>query len=174
MPRSRSLAREEAGLARQPHPTPTLPAVRLLPFFLSLAKSAMSEDASSDNTTGSKSTSEERPADFRFLNFSNPQEAKNAQTRKSVRSHVTTGQHRNARKAAAAENAKRSKKGSQTPSAGVSDIDTDSPEAASPVNPPTPTQLQRINPLELYPATWHSSLDPIMVSRLRASYPYTR
>ncbi|SMQ52354.1 unnamed protein product [Zymoseptoria tritici ST99CH_1A5] len=115
----------------------------------------------SDGVSGRKSTSGERPVDFRFLNFSNPQEAKNAQTRKSVRSHVTTGQHRNARKAAA-ESAKQSRKGSQPSSATVSDVDTDSPDASSPTTPPLGAQLPRLNPLDLYPESWHSSLRPVM------------
>lgn len=58
----------------------------------------MSDDT--DQPSGSRSSTVES-IDFRFLNFSHPKEAKNAQTRRDVRSHVTGVQHAKQRKAAA-------------------------------------------------------------------------
>lgn len=119
----------------------------------------------SDSVSGSKSSSQEHNIDFRFLNFTNPSDAKNAQTRKSVRSHVTTGQHKAARKAAA-EHALRSHQTSarpspsRSPTSGRSENDASSPEATSPTTPPA---LARLGPRELYPEGWQSSISPVMV-----------
>lgn len=139
----------------------------------------------SDAPSGNKSsTSAGDSIDFRFLNFTHPQDARNAQTRRHVRSHVTTEQHKKQRQRAA-EQARRAQQGSSeqipsptlsvpfdgTPSSGspgYSETETSSPEASSPVSPAgSPTAATRINPTEVYPEEWHASLRPIMVSRAR-------
>lgn len=119
--------------------------------------------------------------DFRFLNFSHPQDAKNAQTRRNVRSHVTTKQHEKQRQRVA-EQARQTQQGlqpsSSTSSSSVSrknsgdstapshsETETSSPEASSPSSPTASGLLTRLNPLEVYPEAWHSSLRPVMVCR---------
>lgn len=131
--------------------------------------------------SGSKSGSAVESIDFRFLNFTNPKDAKDASTRRSVRSHVTSKQHEKQRRRAAEQQARRGQKASspdglvsstlQVPdsrrtsyveSSGPSE--TSSPEESSPApsasSPPPPT---RLNPLEVYPAEWHPYLRPILV-----------
>ncbi|KXS94899.1 hypothetical protein AC578_1665 [Pseudocercospora eumusae] len=129
---------------------------------------------------GNKSlTSPGDSIDFRFLNFSHPQDARNAQTRRNVRSHVTTEQHKKQRQRAA-EQARRAQQASsdqlpsptlsvpfdRTPSAGSpghSETETSSPETSSPASPAgSPTAVTRINPTEVYPEDWHASLRPVM------------
>lgn len=135
--------------------------------------------SNTDTSVGSKSSSTPDGIDFRFLNFSHPQEAKNAQTRRNVRSHVTTKQHERQRQRVA-EQARVRQPGDQqvpspstsgpgaqrtsTSSPAVSETDTSSPETSSPVSPTAPPV--RINPLELYPQWWHPSLRPVVVRQL--------
>lgn len=128
--------------------------------------------------------------DFRFLNFSHPQDAKNAQTRRNVRSHVTTKQHEKQRQRVA-EQARQTQQGiqqsSSTPSASVSrknsgdspalspsETETSSPEASSPSSPTASGPSTRLNPLEVYPEAWHSSLRPVMVRRRAKSISLSR
>lgn len=147
---------------------------------------AMSEDA--DSPSGSKSSASGDSIDFRFLNFSHPKDAKNATTRRNVRSHVTGVQHARQRQAAA-EQAKRSQSsssrvapspilagpsssysGSYAGSPALSENDTSSPDEGSPASPaptsgsPPTSPLPRLNPLEVYPEEWHPYLRPIIVS----------
>lgn len=127
----------------------------------------------SNSPSGSRSGSQAESIDFRFLNFTNPADARNAQIRRSVRSHVTSKQHEKQRKAAAAQ-ARRTADGypdgvassslrppvSRSTSIGSPDTDTSSPDE-SPTSPSSP--LIRINPLEVYPEDWHPYLRPVMV-----------
>lgn len=137
--------------------------------------------AESNNDKGSKAASTPDGIDFRFLNFSHPQEAKNAQTRRNVRSHVTTKQHEKHRQRVA-EQARQTQQDSRQPSPtssvhisrtssgnspaqSLSEPETSSPEASSsPSSPTGATGPTRINPLQIYPEAWHGSLRPVMVS----------
>lgn len=133
--------------------------------------------AGSDTPSGSKSPTSPDGIDFRFLNFSHPKDAKNAQTRRNVRSHVTSKQHEKHRQRVA-EQARQSQQNSQQPSPtssvrlsrasaetspthSNSEPEASSPEASAPTSPSVPTY--RINPLEVYPESWHTSLRPVMV-----------
>lgn len=145
------------------------------------SRSDMDEDANIHS--GSKSGSAVESIDFRFLNFTNPKDAKDASTRRSVRSHVTSKQHEKQRKRAAAEQARRDQQASSpdglaSPAIPVPDSrrtsyvessgpsETSSPEDSSPAHsassPPPPT---RLSPLEVYPEEWHPYLRPIMVCK---------
>ena len=156
-----------------------------LPLSLTSYNGTMTDD--SNASSGNKSsTSPGDSIDFRFLNFSHPQDARNAQTRRNVRSHVTTEQHKKQRQRAA-EQARRAQQGSSDPlpsptlsvpfdrtpssgSPGHSETETSSPEASSPASPAgSPTAVTRINPTEVYPEDWHASLRPVMVSLTRSS-----
>ena len=152
------------------------------------SSTAMSEDA--DSPPGNKPSTAGDSIDFRFLNFSHPKDAKNATTRRNVRSHVTGVQHARQRQAAA-EQAKRSQsssssrvppsptlagpsssyQGSYAGSPALSETETSSPDEASPISPtatsgsPPNSPLPRLNPLEVYPEEWHPYLRPLIVSR---------
>ncbi|CAK3845515.1 Hypothetical predicted protein [Lecanosticta acicola] len=146
---------------------------------------ASSASSRSEGATSKPSTPVDS-IDFRFLNFSHPKDAKNATTRRNVRSHVTGVQHARQRQAAA-EQAKRTQSSSSgvppTPilagpspsysasyagSPALSENDTSSPEepsgaspATSSVSPPA-SPLPRLNPLEVYPEEWHPYLRPVI------------
>lgn len=161
--------------------TPASPRSESLSTFFFTSTSShgdMSDDPNA--SSGSKSSTTGDSIDFRFLNFSHPQDAKNAQTRRNVRSHVTTEQHKKQRQRAA-EHARRTQQGpseqlaspiltspqDRASSAGspvLSETETSSPEASSPGNS-SPTPVTRINPTELYPREWHEYLRPVMVRR---------
>ncbi|EME39605.1 hypothetical protein DOTSEDRAFT_66568 [Dothistroma septosporum NZE10] len=137
-------------------------------------------DEESNVSSGNKSGTPVESIDFRFLNFTNPKDAKDASTRRSVRSHVTSKQHEKQRKRAAAEQARRdqvasspdgfvsptlqvpdSRRTSYVESSGPSE--TSSPEDSSPApSASSPPPLTRINPLDMYPEEWHPYLRPIM------------
>lgn len=134
----------------------------------------------------SRAVSSPESIDFRFLNFSHPKDAKDAQTRRNVRSHVTSKQHERQRKAAAAVgHAQRGQQstldvssrtlhvpydrdGSHGGSPAPSETETSSPDES----PTTPYSMSpsasaspqaRLNPVEVYPEAWHASLHPVMV-----------
>ncbi|USW57573.1 Putative fungal transcription factor [Septoria linicola] len=148
-------------------------------FLFSTTSSFRHMAAEPNNDTGSKAASVPDGIDFRFLNFSHPQEAKNAQTRRNVRSHVTTKQHEKHRQRVA-EQARQTQQDSRQPSPtssvhisrtssgnspaqSLSEPETSSPEASSsPSSPTGTTGPTRINPLQIYPEAWHSSLRPVM------------
>ncbi|KAM3414702.1 hypothetical protein BST61_g9860 [Cercospora zeina] len=134
--------------------------------------------SASSRSDNSKSPISPEGVDFRFMNFSHPKEAKNAQTRRNVRSHVTSKQHEKQRQRIA-EQTRQSRQNSQQPSPtssvqlsrtsasaetspthSHSELEASSPEASAPTSPSVPAH--RINPLELYPESWHSSLRPVM------------
>lgn len=144
-----------------------------LPFCPTRLRQTMDDD--SNASSGSRSGSTADSIDFRFLNFTNPADARNAQTRRSVRSHVTTKQHEKQRRAAAAQArrttdqyAEGSSSSSLRPpmsrstSIGSPDSETSSPDD-SPTSPSPATSLVRLNPLEVYPQDWHPYLRPVMV-----------
>jgi hypothetical protein len=149
-----------------------------------------------EDNAGSKASSPSESINFRFLNFGNPQEQRNAKTRRDVRSHVsmpsglagvvsilspnkqkvTTRQHRIQRRANAeqtqADRASPSEAGpsshvaSQTPTREHSSVDED----VSPLQPEQGSPvvaLRRINIAEIYPIEWHPYLRPIMVNLTR-------
>lgn len=193
MPSYHELKREGAALPRRRLTGPTLLQVCIcyLSSFCPPAVSSsavMSEDA--DSPPGNKPPTAGDSIDFRFLNFSHPKDAKNATTRRNVRSHVTGVQHARQRQAAA-EQAKRSQsssssrvppspnlagpsssyQGSYAGSPALSETETSSPDEASPISPaatsgsPPNSPLPRLNPLEVYPEEWHPYLRPLIVSR---------
>jgi hypothetical protein len=146
-----------------------------------------------EENTGSKASSPSESINFRFLNFGNPQEQRNAKTRRDVRSHVsmpsifvhivstlssnkekvTTRQHRIQRRANAeqiqADRTSPSEAGpsshvaSPTPTRDNSSVEEDVSPSKPEQDPPV-TALRRINMAEIYPAEWHPYLRPIMVS----------
>ncbi|PPJ59873.1 hypothetical protein CBER1_04963 [Cercospora berteroae] len=145
---------------------------------LSKGQAAASGPTSSASSRSDSSKSPTSPdgIDFRFLNFSHPKDAKNAQTRRNVRSHVTSKQHEKHRQRVA-EQARQSQQNSQQPSPtscvrlsrasaetspthSNSEPEASSPEASAPTSPSVSTH--RINPLEVYPESWHTSLRPVM------------
>ena len=154
-------------------------------FFSTLNRYGIRSDMDEESNvpSGSKSGSAVESIDFRFLNFTNPKDAKDASTRRSVRSHVTSKQHEKQRKRAAAEQAQRDQQASSpdgvaSPTLHVPDSrrtsyvessgpsETSSPEDSSSGTPATsPPPLTRINPLEVYPEEWHPYLRPIMVRK---------
>lgn len=132
-------------------------------------------DNDSNASSGSRSGSAAESIDFRFLNFTNPADARNATIRRSVRSHVTSKQHEKQRKAAAAQARRRTEQYddggasstqrppmSRSTSIGSPETETSSPDD-SPTSPYPLQPLVRLNPLEVYPEEWHPYLRPVMV-----------
>ncbi|KAK4499934.1 hypothetical protein PRZ48_008120 [Zasmidium cellare] len=133
------------------------------------------DDGSNNVSSGSRSGSQAESIDFRFLNFTNPADARNATIRRSVRSHVTSKQHEKQRKAAAAQARRTTEQYAEgagpsglrptmsrsTSSIGSPDTETSSPEE-SPTSPNPGSPLVRLNPLEVYHEEWHPYLRPVM------------
>lgn len=146
--------------------------------------------------SGSKAPSPTDPSrsqiDFQFLNFSHPSEQRLSRSRKAVRSHVTTKQHRDQRAAAGRTQSMPQQAESDTEESaprpgpsrtfppsrpttrempgGSSSGLTSSPEASlspSPVQSPTYTPARRLNAGEIYPESWQPYIAQVMVKSLR-------
>lgn len=129
--------------------------------------------------------------DFQFLNFSHPSDAKASRARRTVRSHVTRQQHQKEQQAAAAVRQSRSQGSeestlSRPPPQAIASVasqtvaETDakdeldsstsvsrvSPSASPPVpsleRTPNRSPGGRIDPMDLYPPEWHSSVNSLL------------
>ncbi|KAF2725485.1 hypothetical protein K431DRAFT_215635 [Polychaeton citri CBS 116435] len=134
-------------------------------------------DTSSSSKTSSPTEQNKAQIDFQFLNFSHPSEAKASRARRTVRSHVTRQQHQREQAAIAAKRAKsieesspQAESSSSAQQAGPARTSSHStptrslelpvrtvPSQGSPESTsssPINEELERINPLEVYPTEW--------------------